>query len=172
MSFQGYVSLSATFKGVIVAKDASDTPTEPAAAPTFRVYSPSGYLINGTAAKLDTGTITGVSIASPAVITCAAHGLTTGARVTISGVTGTGAITNVNTTEVVTRIDANTFSIPVSTVGGTYTSGGTWTLTGCYRISVDCTAGNGFAAGEVYTAVVVFSVGGVQKGELVTWNVV
>lgn len=69
-----------------------------------------------------TGTITGVTNANPAVVTSAAHGLTTGQSVAISGV---GVATGVNMTNTITVVDANSFSVPVA-AGGAYTSGGTW----------------------------------------------
>jgi len=62
-----------------------------------------------------------VTLGNPTVLTSAAHGLETGDRVTISASTTTP---NIDGTHYVTRIDANTFSIPVTTtVGGT----ATWT---------------------------------------------
>lgn len=170
MSFQGYVSLGGTFRGTIICKDGSLTPTEPAALPTWRCYG-SGYLINGTAAQLDTGTITNVvnNGSGACRVTDVAHGLTTGARITVSGVLGA---TGANITATITRISADDFDLDGSTFGGSYTSGGVWTLTGGHRISVAATAANGFAAGEIYVVVALFSVGGVQKGELVTFCVV
>jgi hypothetical protein len=62
--------------------------------------------------------ITGASAANPIVITSAAHGLSTGASVTIAHVKGN---TPANGTWTVTVIDADTFSIPVAN-GGAYTA--------------------------------------------------
>lgn len=61
--------------------------------------------------------------ASPLIITSAAHGLLSGASVTLSGV---GGIAAADGTFTLTAINANTFSIPVEGAG-TYTSGGSWT---------------------------------------------
>lgn len=172
-SYAGYVALEGTLKTALVAADNNGTPTNAAALPTYRVYGPNGYLgVSGTVSFLNSGSITNVSAANPAVITSASHGLTTGARVTITGVTGTGAITNANTTAVATRIDDNTFSIPVDTSGGTYTSGGTWNTTGAYRVSIDATAASGFAAGENYTVVFNFTVSSTAKGPALSFSVV
>lgn len=167
--FAGYVTLESSIKGAILAKNSDDTPTNAAALPTFRVYGPNGYITGGTCSFLDTGTITGATNASPIVITCAGHGLTTGARVTITGV---GGNTAANATWVVTRIDANTFSLDGSTGNGAYTSGGTWNATGAYRFQVDATAANGFAAGENYNVVFNFVVSSVTKGDNVCFCVV
>jgi hypothetical protein len=70
------------------------------------------------------GIITGATNANPIVITSANHGLISTQSVTISGVLGNLAA---NGTFVITKIDANTFSIPVAG-SGAYTSGGTWVL--------------------------------------------
>jgi ubiquitin-activating enzyme E1-like protein len=71
-----------------------------------------------------TGTISGVTNTTPAVIDSTAHGLLTGQVVTIASV---GGATGVNGNFQVTVVDANHFSVPVA-AGGAYTSGGTWTL--------------------------------------------
>ena len=70
-------------------------------------------------------TLTSNSQANPTVFTATAHNLQTGDTVTIAGVTGANA--DPNGSRVVTRINANSFSVPVncSTAGGT---GGTATL--------------------------------------------
>jgi hypothetical protein len=70
-----------------------------------------------------TTTITGVSQASPAVVTAAGHGLTTGQVVHISGLSGP-QVDLVNGQQIVTVIDANTFSIAVNTTTKAYSSGG------------------------------------------------
>ena len=68
--------------------------------------------------------ITGATNANPIVITSAAHGLTNGDSVVISGVLGN---TNANGTKTVTVVNANTFSI--ATAGNAaYTSGGVWVM--------------------------------------------
>lgn len=75
-----------------------------------------------------TSTISGVSTATAAVITTsAAHGLSTGQSVTISGLvmTGTPQSHVPSGTYKVTWLSTTTFSIPVDTTGLTYASGGT-----------------------------------------------
>jgi hypothetical protein len=67
-------------------------------------------------------TVSGVSVANPAVVTTsAAHGLATGQQVTISGV---GGATAVNGTWTVTVLTSTTFSVPVNNTNA-WTSGGT-----------------------------------------------
>jgi hypothetical protein len=71
-----------------------------------------------------TGAITGATNANPISITAPNHGLVSTQSVTITGVLGNTAA---NGTFTITKIDANTFTIPV-TGNGAYTSGGVWTL--------------------------------------------
>lgn len=73
-----------------------------------------------------TGTITNSSKTNPCVITSANHHLTTGDRVTITGIVG---MTELNTlTFTITVINANTFSLDYidATNYTAYVSGGTW----------------------------------------------
>jgi hypothetical protein len=68
--------------------------------------------------------ITAISIANPTHITSTAHGLSTGNQIIISGSNSTPNIDGIYT---ITRLDANTFTIPVNvTVAG---STGGWILT-------------------------------------------
>lgn len=63
--------------------------------------------------------ITSSSVANPSVIVAAAHGLTTGNKVIIRAHTGSTPDIN-GTAYTITKIDANSFSIPVNvTIGGT-----------------------------------------------------
>jgi hypothetical protein len=80
--------------------------------------------------------ITSSSVANPSVITTpAAHGLSTGDHVTISG--HTGSTPSINGEHVATYINATTFSIPVNvTVGGT---GGTFTTESFMSVTGDGT---------------------------------
>jgi hypothetical protein len=70
--------------------------------------------------------ITGVSGngVSPITITSANHGLNTGNSVVINGVTGNTAANGLHW---ITRIDANTFSLPGTTGNGAWGGGGSWT---------------------------------------------
>lgn len=80
-------------------------------------------------------TITGITSATPAVVTAAGHGLSTGDRIVITKVVGTIAPEVNNKTFVVNVLSSTTFSLydvhgdAITTVG-TYTSGGQLTKTG------------------------------------------
>lgn len=63
--------------------------------------------------------ITGATNATPIVITANGHGLSTGARVSITGVLGNTAA---NGTWTITKVDANTFDLNTSVGNGAYTS--------------------------------------------------
>ncbi len=71
------------------------------------------------------GSIANATNASPIQITSSNHGLSTGERVTISGVVGNTAA---NGTFNVTVVDANNFNLDGSTGNGAYVSGGTWSM--------------------------------------------
>lgn len=80
-------------------------------------------------------TITGISTATPAVVTAAGHGLVDGDRVVITKVIGTMAAEINNNTYVVDVLSSSTFAlydtfgVPITTVGS-YTSSGQITKTG------------------------------------------
>jgi hypothetical protein len=80
-----------------------------------------------------TGAISNITNATPLVVTSNAHGLPTGAWVKITGV---GGITGANDTWQITRVDANNFSLDLSSGDGItpYTGGGTW-ISGVSTIS-------------------------------------
>lgn len=84
----------------------------------------------GSTLEIGTGsggakTITAVAAGYPTIITSAAHGLSNGDVVTIASV---GGITGMNTLSyVIKNVTTNTFAVEFSSVGGTYTSGGTAT---------------------------------------------
>lgn len=69
--------------------------------------------------------VTGATNTTPIRITVTAHGLSTGAQVRIAGV---GGNTAANGIWIVTRIDADTFSLDGSAGSGGYSSGGRMTL--------------------------------------------
>lgn len=88
------------------------------------------------------GAITNATNATPIVITSTGHGLATGDAVVIAGVGGNtnansvpenayglglGATVAPNPFWIVTKIDANSFSLNGSAGNAAYTSGGTWT---------------------------------------------
>lgn len=138
--------------------------------PTFRVYGPQGLIsaVSGVASLLDTASLTAASNATPIVVTSANHGLTTGTFVTITGVVGNTAA---NGSRVVTRVDANTFSLDGSVGNGAYTSGGTWNVTGLYVYSVACTAANGFEIATSYYVLIQGAVAGVATADTQTFIV-
>lgn len=69
------------------------------------------------------GTITVITTANPAVVTCASHGLYTGQTITVSGSNSTPTIDGAR---VVTVLSVNTFSVPVDTSAGVAGTAGTW----------------------------------------------
>ena len=79
--------------------------------------------------------ITGITTATPAVVTSASHGLSTGQRVVITKVIGTIGQDVNNNTYVIKVLSSSTFAlydiygVPITTVGS-YTSSGQITLTG------------------------------------------
>lgn len=78
----------------------------------YLAYTPDVAVLNHSR------TITGSSIASPTVITCAGHGRATGETVTISG--HTGSTPDLNGEWAVTVLSPDTFSIPEAvTIAGT-----------------------------------------------------
>lgn len=166
--FQGFVDLEGTLYGSILVTTTADTPINADAVPTFRVYGPNGFVESGASSLKDTGSITAASVASPIVITSTAHGLTTGARVTITGV---GGQTGANGTFTITRVNADTFSLDGSTTVGSYTSGGTWNVTGLYGFTITALGVTGYEEGEVYQACFTYAIASVQKGLLATFNV-
>lgn len=75
-----------------------------------------------------TGTITNITNANPGEVTSPAHGLQTGAMITINNVDGMLNVNNTNFT--ITVVDANHFTIGIDTTAfPAYTTGGTWVIT-------------------------------------------
>lgn len=166
--FEGYTELAQAKIVPALIRNASGVPIDADALPTFRVYGRNGLLESGTCSRLDSGTITGATNASPIVITSANHGLNTGTLVTISGVTGNTAA---NGKWVVTRINASTFSLDSSVGNGAYVSGGVWSVTGLYSASITPQSAAGYEQGESYTILVSANVSGVAWAETYTFVV-
>lgn len=168
--FQGFVGLGETFPVVDLAKNGSGVPINLDANPTYRVYGPEGLLTSqtGSMAKKDSGTITAATNASPIAVTSAGHGLSTGARITISGVAGNSAA---NGTFTITKTGADTFTLDSSTGNGAYTSGGVWNVTGLYQVELDCSSGSGYEAGVTYTVLITGAISGSAYGALHTITV-
>ena len=172
MEYIGLITLGNTSHSAVITRDGSGNAIDADSTPTFRVYGPpgsqaSGLLLTGNLTFKDTGSITGATNASPIVITSANHGLTTGMKITISGV---GGNTNANGTFVITQIDANTFSIPVAG-NASYTSGGTWHVVGVYDLVLNPMGGGGFQSGYNYTVLVNYAVSSSTKTDTYTFTV-
>lgn len=166
--FVGFVDLESNLTGSVLTVDASAVPINADALPTFRVYGPNGFVESGTVAFKDSDSVAGATNASPIVITTDEHRLTTGTRVTITGVLGNTAA---NSTWIVTRIDADTFSLQGSTGNSDYTSGGTWNVTGLYEYEIDATGVSAYEKNECYQILFTYAISSVQKGQLHSFNV-
>lgn len=169
--YLGLVKLGELLSGVVIVKNSSSTPIDSDSSPIYRVYGPTGLMLNGTGslAFKDSGNITDATNASPIVITSAAHGLVTGVRVTVASVVGNTAA---NGTFIITRVNDNTFSLDGSTGNGAYVSGGTWHMSGVYDFSYTPTGGNGFESGENYSVVVSGAISATAWAEVYTFTVV
>jgi len=168
--FQGHCELDETMSLYFQVATSSGVAVNADSLPTWRVYGPDGALTaaTGSASFGDSGSVTAASNASPIVITSTAHGLSTGSRVTVSGV---GGNTAANGTFTITRVSADTFSLDSSTGNGSYTSGGTWNVTGLYKVTVDCTEANGFEEGVNYQILLTGAVSSAVFGQLSSWGV-
>lgn len=166
----GMVELGGTLKGLALVRS-GDTPINSDALLTYRVYGSDGIMANGTGTTSfkDSASITGATHASPIVVTSAAHGLSNGTRVTITGV---GGNTAANGTFVVANKTADTFELEGSTGNGAYTSGGTWNATGLYEFSISCISADGYEAGQNYTVVVNGEISSTGWGDSFTFTVV
>jgi hypothetical protein len=167
--YLGLVELGGTLSFDVLTRS-GDAPLNASSAPTFRVYGSGGLMTNGTGttAVKNSGSVTGATNASPISITSASHGLTTGTRVTITGVLGNTAA---NGTFNVTVVDANTFTLDSSSGNGPYTSGGTWNATGLYKGSMVCSAANGFESGHNFSILYNATVNSAAWADLDTFTV-
>lgn len=161
--FQGFFELDDAAKLFLQARTSADVPVDADALPKFRVYGQSGVVHSGTCGFADSGGLTGATNASPIVITQAAHGLTTGTKVTVSGV---GGNTNANGTFTVTRVSASTFSLDGTTGNGSYTSGGSWHVVGLYSASFTLSEANGFDSEGNYTVAFDYAVSAAARRDL------
>ena len=168
--FLGFLDEGVAATLPFVVRDANLQPVEPDAAPTWRLYGANGVVASGTgtAASFETGSVTDATDASPIVITSASHPLSTGQRITVSGV---GGNTGANGTFIVTAVSGNTFSLDGSTGTGAYTSGGTWKTTGLYGVTLSGAVLNSLEAGKTYTLVVYWTVSGASRSEAFTLTV-
>ena len=166
---QPFVILEGTLSGVLQVVNTSNTPINADALPTFKIYGPNGSVENGTCSFLHSGSVTAATNAAPIVITSTSHGLTTGQRVTISGVLGNTAA---NGTFNVTKVNANTFSLDGSTGNGAYTSGGTWNVTGAYLYSIIALGIDGYEVSESYAVLFDYDISSTATGQRHSFNVV
>jgi len=173
--YLGLVPIGNQIGGTIATRNASNTPTDPTSAPTFRVYGPGSVsvMLNGTGSltKKDTGSVSNATgnAVSPIQITSNGHGLTTGSYVTVGGV---GGNTAANVTGTITAVDANNFTEDGTTGNGAYTSGGTWNVTGLWNFSFTPTLANGFVQGTTYTAYIQWTISGTTYSDTFTFTVV
>ena len=166
--YLGMVDLESTLVGSMLVVTTANTPINSDALPTYRVYGPNGIVVDGSASFRDTDTVTGATNASPISILSNAHGLTTGARVTITGVTGNTAA---NGTFLITRVDANNYTLDGSSGDGEYSAGGVWNVTGLYGVSLAATGVNGYEKGENYQILFDYAISTVQTGQLLSFQV-
>lgn len=167
--FQGYVrqgvarsffvTLANDFTGEIDAVDQL---------PTFRIYGPNGFSVNGTAELAETGVVADASNATPIVITDVAHGLTDGAIVNVVDVLGNTAA---NGQFRITRLGADTFELDDSVGNGAYTSGGTWSTANLYLVELSIPDTQNFTPGETYTCVLSWTSGGDPRSAEFTFGV-
>lgn len=161
--FSGYVFLGDTFLGALQVTDTSFSPINADALPTFRVYGPDGFVENGTCAFKDSASVTSATNASPISISSSGHGITTGARITITGVTGNSAA---NGTFTATRVDDNSFTLDGSTGNGSYISGGTWNKTGLYQYTINALGASGYETGETYHPTFDYAISSTTKADV------
>jgi hypothetical protein len=168
--YLGFVTLADTLHAAIQTRN-GDLPIDSDALPTFRIYGSAGILPNagGAGTFKHTGTLDNATNATPIQIHSAAHGLSTGNRVKISGVNGNTAA---NGTWTITKVDADNFTLDTSVGNGAYTNGGTWHVAGFYDLQIDATAANGFDAGKTYVVQVSWQISSAAKAEIHTLGVV
>lgn len=95
------------------------------------------------------GAVTNVTNSAGLVkITSTAHGMITDQSVTVYGVEGA---TGANITALITKIDADSFTLQGSTFGGSYTSGGQWAETGLCASGLTAPPTEIFSKGDTST---------------------
>lgn len=169
--FVGFVPIGDALSFPVLTVDSSQGPIQSSVTPTYRVYGNAGLLSGGTGSLnlKETGSVTGASNANPIVITSASHGLTTGMKVTITGVLGN---TNANGTFTIIVLTADTFSLTGATGNAGYISGGTWNTTGYYTVSLTPTEGGGYAQGQWYDVLCIATISGVAWEQTYRFGVI
>jgi hypothetical protein len=169
--FEGFADEGTAFSFLVQAADADGAPVDADAVPTFRAYGQNGLLNGGTgsAALAETGVINNATEATPIVVTTtAAHGVTTGQPVTVSGV---GGNTAANGSHTATYVSPTTFSLDGTTGNAPYTSGGAWHSTGLYRVTLTGGVLASLESGKTYKVIVVYEVSGDERVEEHTFTV-
>ena len=168
--YEGFADQGSPMTLLFQLLDSSGNVCVPDAAPSYRIYAATGIVAagSGNAAAFETGSVTGATNASPIVITSAAHGISTGQAITISGV---GGNTNANGNYIATAIDTNTFSLNGTTGNSAYTGGGTWSTTGLYAVTLSGSVLNSLQAGVTYTCILTWTLSGVEKAIQATFTV-
>ena len=87
---------------------------------------------------------------------------------TIASVAGNTAAVG---TFVITRVNANTFSLDDSTGNGSYTSGGVWNTTGLYKVTITCMGVDGYEAGEAYQVHLLYEISSTETSQVVSFQV-
>jgi hypothetical protein len=170
--FQGFAELDSVTAKRLLALFRSSTfgPVDLDDLPSYRVYGPDGLVVGqvGSCSLADSGSVTGASNTTPIVITSSSHGLSDGTTVTVEGV---GGNTAANGTFTVANATTDTFELEGSAGNGSYTSGGSWHVTGLYLVSLSVTGNNGYDAAQTYQVLVSGLVGGLEVAEMVTFAV-
>ena len=168
--FVGFVAMDDTIRIPVLTEDLG-VQKDADSSPAYRVYGDSGLLTaaGGLCAFKDEGTITGATNASPIVIASVGHNLTTGMRVTISGVLGN---TVANGSFNITLVDSNYFSLDGSVGNGSYAGGGSWHVSGLYDAAITPTIATQFAVGQNFTVIVTPIMSGTSEPQSFTFGVV
>lgn len=125
---------------------------------------------SGTFALRHSGTVSGC-VTSGGLIritTTSSHGLVTGQVVDVASVGGVAAATG---TWPITVVDSTKFTLDGSTFSGTYTSGGTWQVTGLY-VAVHEIDDAEYVAGKTYQIVCTYLNDGDPMADVLYFTVV
>lgn len=169
MGFQGFGEEGSAVT-LLFLIESNNAPVEPDSAPTYKVFGSNGPVANGTgsAAKFESGNVTGATNASPIVVTSAGHGLAVGQLVVVASV---GGNTAANGSFVVSAVTADTFTLSGSAGNGSYTSGGTWSTKGLYKVTLTGSVLSSLAAGRTYSVQITWTESATPKSKTLTFTV-
>lgn len=175
-NFLGFVSLGSDLLIPLLTRAASTLAiATPDANPTYAIYDADGTLQQvaggtGSFAKRHSGSVSNATDSGGLIkiTTSAAHGLSSGAVVTLASV---GGVSGANGTFKITVVDSTSYTLDGSTFSGSYTSGGTWYVTGLYSAthSIDTT---NYSAGQTYSVLCNWAVSSAQMGQVYSFTVV